>query len=193
MIGRQAVFREGVHQQRNDPVIGGPAGHQLDRIDERRHHEMGVQHPGRVSDLFDEFGGREGRGIAGQDRIRRRQAVQIGEDRAFQVELFRHRLDHQPGVAERVFQCRCANDPTGLAVRGRVDLLGQIVIGEGHALGAGIFVRVGNPHLGALRRQHQRDAAAKGAGTDDGDGAGFDIRGNRDGHLKFLSCSITTG
>ena len=78
----------------------------LDDLDQR-HHRGRVEEV-EADDLLGpqrrvaHLGDRERRGVRGEDRVPRRDRVELGVDRLLDLHLLRRRLDHEVDVAERV-------------------------------------------------------------------------------------------
>ena len=97
-----------------------------DHLDQRQHrgrveevkadHLVGAQ--GRVAHLGD----RERGGVGGEDRAAGRDLVELAEDRLLDLDLLRHRLDHEVDVGEAVVGSR-AGDQAGDQLEALVGLL----------------------------------------------------------------------
>ena len=113
----------------------------LDHLDQR--HEIGRHPPVRAEDTVavrhagSDLADRDDAGVAGEERPARRQAVELGEDRLFQRQLLRRRLDDHVGIGDGVGQTRRrANTADRVFVLAEVDeILGDAGLQRGERLG----------------------------------------------------------
>ena len=95
----------------DDRRLGDDGAHDLDQLhDRRRVEEVHPDDLARPAGDHRELGDRQARGVGGQDRVRRADLVQLGEDLGLELHALGHGLDDQLGVGE-VLQRRAEADP----------------------------------------------------------------------------------
>ncbi|MCY1235624.1 hypothetical protein D9M72_482470 [compost metagenome] len=143
----------------------------------------------------------QARGIGGEEGGRGAEGVELGENAALELQVFRHGLDHQVAVAGRFQPGRDLNalhrflDPAG-----GVDV--QLAVYRLERAFQGAFHRVDQDDVQSLRGEQRGDAAAHGACADDGeilegsihDGSlGADMPGLRAGTCGTRMLSVSSG
>ena len=149
--------------------IGGIVADDLDQLHPRdRIEEVQPDQPLRTLQRGAQILQRNARGVGGEDRARLHARLDPGIDLLLQLELFRHRLDDEIGVAhalaveighqavERVAHVGALADD--LAEQSAARLIAP-------AIGSGFMS--GKRHADALMRAPRGDVAAHGAGADD--------------------------
>ena len=133
--------------------------------------------------------GRDGRGRGHQQRIRRRELVELGEDGLLVLDDLRTVLLDEFDVEQRFLQAGRGRDPrhraVGIAAKAMARQRVQLVADQARRCLQRRNMRIGEPHVPARAREDRGPGAPDQAGADDGDVA-FSV-----GHSLLLTNLLT--
>jgi hypothetical protein len=159
----------------DDRGLGDDGAHDLDQLHDRRGvEEVHADDLARPPGDHRELGDRQARGVGRQDRVRRADLVQLGEDLGLELHALGHGLDDQLGRGE-VLQGRGEADPLEERVAvGRVELapahraVGRLLDVATPAVQR-VLADLDGGHGEARTGEHLHDAGTHGAQPHDAD------------------------